>query len=252
MDPFENLKKLLVSKEENKTKHKAQKKRPQQKKFFGRQSILKIEEAIKEEVDKLFKQFHAQDNVEQATKLLSLVQSWPISLSYLRPTVEDLNSLGSAFRQTGVTKVVSIGCGTGCYEWYLSKITGLTVSGVEAKYWLSFLQKEVFIERTFEAPSTYEGNTGFLLIFGYTDGVLPYYLKKYKEVTIAIIAEDCAGRATSLDLLQGNEEWIELTTHNYTPNKSNVLHFKVYQRISATSSTTTQHVDTQIPTPNNK
>ncbi|XP_071451268.1 uncharacterized protein [Hetaerina americana] len=66
-------------------------------------------------------------------------EDWDCGLLWLRPSERSLKFVGEQVSQHGLTKLLSIGCGSGLLEWLIHCSTGIHVEGLEvdAPWWSS-------------------------------------------------------------------------------------------------------------------
>ncbi|KAE8752633.1 hypothetical protein FOCC_FOCC000755 [Frankliniella occidentalis] len=72
-------------------------------------------------------------------------------LLWLQPTRDVLTFIGEAARRLGIRDVVSVGCGSGLFEWLLASATGLQVKGLEVNrgWWESRYSPPTFLNLVF-------------------------------------------------------------------------------------------------------
>ncbi|XP_034247191.1 uncharacterized protein LOC117648649 [Thrips palmi] len=72
-------------------------------------------------------------------------------LLWLQPTMDILRFIGDAARRHGVRDVISVGCGSGLFEWLLASATGLDVLGLEVNrgWWESRYSPPTFLPLVF-------------------------------------------------------------------------------------------------------
>jgi hypothetical protein len=89
------------------------------------QSLL--EENLNEVTMNLFHLLWKDNNIEDSFSLASL--HWARELSSVRPARRDIMRIRQALlrlKAQGITRFVSLGCQTGCYEWFLSNFSEKT------------------------------------------------------------------------------------------------------------------------------
>jgi protein-L-isoaspartate O-methyltransferase len=173
---------------------------------------------------------YTDGDVEMGFEVAKLLKNrihnlWPSILCWLMPVKEDVVELGKAFE--GIERVVSIGCGSGFYEWFLSKCCGLTVIGIEKQNTL-LNDTKPFIPRTFEDLDDYGEKSGILLMFGHDDSVLDNYLPKHPEVQVVVVTNGGNNKLATLldiDILQKSNIWKEQWHY-----QGEEIHFKLYKR----------------------
>lgn len=115
------------------------------------------------------------------------------------PSEECVQQLKKVLIESGVTSVLSIGCGSGLLEWILEETTGFPVSGIELKHslWTSNYSPSKFIRVNFiddepsaeylqECASTINN---FALLFCYFNNRAAFdkYIEAYHGNTVLII-----------------------------------------------------------------
>ncbi|KAK3929453.1 Tyrosine-protein phosphatase non-receptor type 7 [Frankliniella fusca] len=72
-------------------------------------------------------------------------------LLWLQPTRDVLSFIGEVARRLGIRHLVSVGCGSGLFEWLLASATGLEVKGLEVNrgWWESRYSPPTFLNLVF-------------------------------------------------------------------------------------------------------
>ncbi|KAG8224454.1 hypothetical protein J437_LFUL003177 [Ladona fulva] len=138
---------------------------------------------------------HALDRWEE---ILNIYQSdmenqnteiWDRGLLWLRPSERSLQFIAEQLQNLGLKKILSIGCGSGLFEWLISRVTGLHVEGIEvdAKWWDSPYSPPCFLPknlRHFVIPEKHSDemipkDVALLFCYFNDEGAYNDYLKRY-------------------------------------------------------------------------
>ncbi|XP_055697582.1 uncharacterized protein LOC129798458 [Phlebotomus papatasi] len=162
--------------------------------------------------------------------------------SWIWPTEECLKSLGRSLEVCGINKILSIGCGSGLFEWIIQESCGIKVSGLELdkSWWTSSYAPDTFIPLNFtETPIDGDflqkcARSGdFCLMFCYFNNGAAFrdYLRHFRGDFVVIGGPKLgAGIHTdpSPDALLGEKFW-ELKAKIEVGDSTNII--AIYQKL---------------------
>ncbi|XP_062540197.1 uncharacterized protein LOC134208145 [Armigeres subalbatus] len=165
---------------------------------------------------------------------------------WLWPLQSDLERIEESLHRFGITRILSIGCGTGLLEWLITVATGIAVAGVEKdeKWWRSKYATRTYIPmvfaealRTSATATESQGHqtTWQAMMFCYfNDGdAFREYVKNFDGHYVIIAGPEEGSGVITNPLPFGarfpaDQEW-EMV-HSIPVGSENLNHFVIYQR----------------------
>ncbi|XP_046397027.1 uncharacterized protein LOC124163948 [Ischnura elegans] len=142
-------------------------------------------------------------------------ERWDCGLLWLRPSVRSLQFVGEQIRQYELTKLLSIGCGSGLLEWLIHCCTGIHVEGLEVDelWWNSRHAPPCFLpenQRHFLGPDeNFEGaipkDVALLFCYFNNEPAFHQYMDRYLGNCLIVIGPAAFGdRFPPKELIEGN------------------------------------------------
>ncbi|XP_055632045.1 uncharacterized protein LOC129771921 [Toxorhynchites rutilus septentrionalis] len=179
-------------------------------------------------------------------KVIDLGQALPIDkrvkFLWVWPRQQDLHRIRIGLNDLNISRVISIGCGTGLLEWLITRATGVAVAGVEKdeNWWRSKYATKTYIPMMFaEGLSNVIDGQGQLrwhaMMFCYFNdgGAFREYVQEFGGSFVIIIGP-AEGRGVHTDPLPfqpnfpAEQNWERV--QSFKVGSENLNHLVIYQR----------------------
>lgn len=181
-------------------------------------------------------------------KVIDLGQALPfnsrVKYLWVWPLQDDLERIQEALVCFGISRVLSIGCGTGLLEWLITAATGISVAGVEKdeQWWRSKYATRTYIPMVFAEAMTnvdesqgQQQTTWQAMMFCYFNNGAAFreYVKNFNGHYV-IIAGPMEGRGVHTDPLPfgakfpADQDWE--VVHSIPVGSENLNQFVIYQK----------------------
>uniref|UniRef100_A0A8D8ETS8 (northern house mosquito) hypothetical protein n=1 Tax=Culex pipiens TaxID=7175 RepID=A0A8D8ETS8_CULPI len=160
--------------------------------------------------------------------------AWPLS--------DDLETIGACLAEHNISRVLSVGCGTGLLEWLITAGTGILVAGVEQdeNWWRSKYATKTYIPMVFAeskgANSINDENAPWhAMMFCYFNHGAAFcdYVNNFEGRHVIIVGPE-GGKAVHTDPMPfqpafpTHQNWKLL--QSFRVGSENLNHFVIYQR----------------------
>lgn len=158
------------------------------------------------------------------------------------PLPADLNTIGTCLAEHNISRVLSVGCGTGLLEWLITAVTGVLVAGVEKdeNWWRSKYATKTYIPMVFAeskgaANSTDDGSAPWhAMMFCYFNNGAAFrdYVSDFQGRHVIIVGPEAGSVHTDPLPFQPSfpthQSWKLL--QSFPIGSENRNHFVIYQR----------------------